>query len=320
MKIVRTTLVAAAALVLSAHALAADKVIGITYYIEHSIVSDLLKGFKDSLKAEGIEEGKGYVFQTQSAQGNPVTAAQIAKKFAGEPLDLILTLSTPSSQAMAASIKDKPIVFAGVTDPVSARLVASLDKPGANVTGSKDAPPLDKAFELIRASVPNLRSVGFIYNAGEANSRAQLDQFKTYAKAANIEVVEATVAKASDVQSAAQSFAGRVQAIFCPNDGTVVSNFEVLHRVQVETRIPVFAADSSVVSRGALAGAGTSFYQGGVNAGRIAAAILKNGKKPADIPVAVSDKFDTSINVKTQAALGITLPASVRQNARLIGQ
>lgn len=320
MKILRATLVAAAALVLSAHALAADKVIGITYYIEHPIIADLLKGFRDALKAEGIEEGKGYVFQTQSAQGSPVTAAQIAKKFAGEPLDLILALSTPSSQAMAAAIKDKPIVFAGVTDPVSARLVASLDKPGANVTGSKDSPPIDKAFELIRTSVPNLRSVGFIYNAGEANSRAQLEQFKAYAKAANVEVVEATVAKASDVQSAAQSFAGRVQAIFCPNDGTVVSNFEVLHRVQLETRIPVFAADSSVVNRGALAGAGTSFYQGGVNAGRIAAAILKHGKKPAEIPVAVSDTFDTSINAKTLASLGVTLPASVRQNARMLGQ
>ena len=106
----------AAALAASASSWAADKLIGITYFIEHPVVVDLLRGFKDRLKAEGIEDGKGYRFETQSAQGSPVTAAQIARKFAGEPFDLILTLSTPSSQAMVSAVKDKPIVFAGVTD------------------------------------------------------------------------------------------------------------------------------------------------------------------------------------------------------------
>jgi putative ABC transport system substrate-binding protein len=314
------TALAAAALAVSSSCWAADKVIGITYYIEHPVVVDLLKGFKDSLKAEGIEDGKGYRFETQSAQGSPVTAAQIAKKFAGEPLDLILTLSTPSSQAMVSAVKDKPIVFAGVTDPLGAKLVANMEKPGGNVTGSKDAPPFDKVFELIRTTIPNLKTVGILYNAGEANSKSQVDQIRLLAKAAGVEVFEATVAKPSDVQGAAQSFAGKVQAIFCPNDGTVISNFEVLNRVQLETRIPVFAADVSTVNRGAVAGIGASFYQGGLNAGRIAADILKRGKKAGDIAVVVPDRFDTAVNVKTQQVIGLAIPESIRQGAKLLGQ
>jgi putative ABC transport system substrate-binding protein len=320
MNTLRAAVLAAAALAASTPCWAADKLIGITYYIEHPVVAELLKGFKDRLKAEGIEDGKGYRFETQSAQGSPITAAQIAKKFAGEPFDLILALSTPSSQAMVSAVRDKPVVFAGVTDPLGAKLVANLEKPGGNVTGSKDAPPFDRVFQLIRTTVPNLKTIGIIYNAGEANSKSQVEQIRQLAKAAGVEVFEATVAKPSDVQAAAQSFAGKVQAVFCPNDGTVISNFEVLNRVQLETRIPVFAADVSTVNRGAVAGIGTSFYQGGLNAGRIAAEILKHGRKAGDIAVAIPERFDTAVNVKTQQAIGLAIPESVRQSAKLLGQ
>ena len=302
-----------------AGAAASDKTIAVTYFVEHPVVSDVIRGFKESLRAEGIEEGKGVNFLMQSAQGSPVTAAQIARQLAGAPIDLVFVLSTPSSQAIATAIKDKPIVFAGVTDPVAARLVANLTRPGGNITGSRDAPPIEQVARLITDFVPTAKSVGVVYNAGEANSKAQVEQFKRAAKSLGLEVVEATVSKPSDVQTAAQSLDGKVQAIFCPNDSTVVSNFEVLNRVQTDTGIPVFASDVSNVRRGALAGVGVSFYQGGVNAGRIAAAILKRGEKPGDIPVAIPETFDTAVNEKTRSALKIAVPEVVRKSAQFVG-
>src|SRR5690625_7624027 len=109
-------------------------------------------------------------WQLQTAQGNTATAAQIARKFVGDGSDVIVSISTPSAQAVVAATKEIPIVYSGVTDPVAAQLVPTMEASGTNVTGVSDALSLEEQVDLILKIVPEAKNIGMVYNPGEANS------------------------------------------------------------------------------------------------------------------------------------------------------
>ena len=164
---------------------------------------------------------------------------------------MIVPISTPSAQTVVAATKDIPVVFTAVTDPVAAKLVASLEKPGGNVTGMSDLSPIGKHLDLVKEIMPAARTLGVIYNPGEANSIVLVELLRKEAPARGLAVKEAAAPKSSDVLSAAQSLVGAVDAIYVPTDNTVVTALEAIVRVGTENRLPVFAGDTdSVPARG----------------------------------------------------------------------
>jgi putative ABC transport system substrate-binding protein len=304
-----------AACLLAGSAQASGGLIEIATFIEHPALDQAMKGVVDGLHEEGITEANGYKIETQSAQGSPVTAGQIARKFAGDRPNVIVAISTPVAQSMVATIHDIPIIFTAVTDPLAAKVVGSLAHPGGNATGSADSPPLAPLLGLIDKLSPGLTAIGFVYNAGEANSRAQIDAFKQATAGKGWRYVEATVQRPTDVQGALQSLAGKVQAIYVPNDNTVVATFEIVQRFSVESKIPVYCTDTLSVNRGALAAVGIDYYK----SGRAAATMVKqvlNGAKPADMPVFIPNDPDLAINRKIAKAIGITIPPDVAAEAK----
>lgn len=298
-------------------AVAADKRIAIATFVEHPALDRAMRGVQDGLARAGLTEEKGYRIEVQSAQGSPVTAGQIARKFAGEKPDAIVALSTPVAQAMVAAIRDTPIVFSAISDPVAAKLVDNLQKPGRNVTGTLDSTPFEPVLTLIDDLVPGLKALGIVYNAGEANSRAQVERLKRESAGRNWQYVAAIVTKPTDVATALQSLAGKVQAVYVPNDNTVVSTFEVVQRFSQESKLPVFASDALQVDRGALAAVGVDYYESGKVAADMVRRILA-GEKPGDIPVAEPDNLDVALNARMARAIGITVPPSVLARARRI--
>ena len=301
----------------SGAATAADKHIAIATLVEHPALDRAMKGVQDGLRDAGLTPEKGYRIEVQSAQGSPVTAGQIARKFAGDKPDAIVALSTPVAQAMVAAIRDTPIVFSAISDPLAAKLVDNVEKPGRNVTGTSDSAPLGPLLTLIGEIVPDIQAMGIVYNAGEANSRAQVDRLKRESGDRNWRHVAAIVTKPTDVAGALQNLVGKVQAIYVPNDNTVVSTFEVVHRFSAETRLPVFATDTLNVDRGALAAVGVDYY----DSGRIAADMVRRilaGEKPGDIPVALPQNPDVAINAKVARELGITIPPAALARAKRI--
>ena len=142
--------------------------------MKHPALDAVRKGFQDDLAANGIEAR----YHLHNAQGNMATAQQIASQIIGEKPNLILTIATPTSQAMAQALKkaphmkDTPMLFTAVTDPLTAGLVKNLDHPGGNITGVSDKLPVAKHMANIRKFLPNLKTLGVLYNAGEANSKA----------------------------------------------------------------------------------------------------------------------------------------------------
>ncbi len=311
-----SVLMLAALLAMPAAALAGPVRISVSQFVVHPALDAVLRGFQDDLKAHHVDA----VYLIHNAEGNMAIAGQIAKQIIGEHPDLILTIATPTSIAMAEALErapgmqNTPMLFSAVTDPLKARLVDNLQHPGHNITGVSDLLPIDKHMANIRRFFPHFKTLGVIYNAGEANSVATLAQIKQSGKAMGFKVVEATVSKSSDVYQATQSLVGRVDVAFVPTDNTVVSALESAVTVCVKDHLPLFCADVDSVGRGAVAAMGFDYYKHGVQTGEMARRIL-NGEKPGDMPVETQKNLQLYINLKYAKKMGVTVPADVIASA-----
>lgn len=292
------------------------KVVSVNQFVEHPALDGVLKGFQDQLREEGFQID----YRVHNAQANMATANLIAQQIVGERPDLVLAIATPSAQAMAQTVKKNPqmqktpILFSAVTDPLSAGLVPDLQRPGGNITGTSDLTPMDKHLGLIREFHPEITALGVIYNSGEANSKALVDLLKAETAKAGITLVEATVARSSDVFQAAKSLVGKVQAVYVPTDNTVVSAFEALAKVCQESKLPLYAADVDSVPRGAVAALGFDYYEHGRQAGAMASRIFQ-GADPADTPVETQKDLELHINLPAAKLMGVAIPEGMLERA-----
>ncbi len=309
--------VLALALGFAGPAAAADVTVAVTAIVEHPALDAARQGIQDELAAEGYVAGKNLDFRFESAQGNPAIAAQIAQKFVGDAPDVIVPISTPSAQAVAAATKTIPIVFTAVTDPVGAKLVASLEHPGGNITGMTDLSPIGAHLDLIKEITPDVASLGVIYNPGEANSVTLLDLLRQEAPARGIEIEEAAAPRSSDVLAAAQSLVGKVDAIYVPTDNTVVTALEAVVGVGIENELPVYAGDTNSVPRGAIAALGFNYHDVGIQTGKIVARVLR-GEAPADIPVQRVEITELYVNPEAAERMGVTIPDEVIARAKTV--
>jgi len=303
-------------LVLPSSGFAAEPIptVALTQIVEHPSLDAARRGILDELAAAGFTPGHNLTVDYQNAQGSPVTAAQIARKFAGEQPTVIVAIATPSAQAAAAATRTIPIVFCAVSDPTEAKLVKNLDHPGSNITGTRDFPPLAEQLDLIRELSPTAKTLGVIYNPGETNSVSMLAALKPLAAAKGFQLVEAAAPKSGDVLSAARQLTGKADAIYIPLDNTVVSALEAVIKVGREARIPVYSADTDSVKRGTVAALGFDYYDVGRQTGQQVVRVLR-GEKPGDMPVEGVKKLSLFLNLPAAAAMGVTVPDAVRQRA-----
>ena len=314
----RTALAVLAAVAAAAPARTAERpLVAVTAIVEHPALDATRDGVKEGLAAEGFVDGETITFQFESAQGSPATAVQIARRFVGEAPAVIVPISTPSAQAVAAATRDIPVVFSSVTDPVGAKLVPDRAHPGGNVTGMSNMSPIDKHLDLVAEVVPGLKTLGVIHNPAEINSRTLVGMVEAQAPARGIAIVEAPVSKSSDVRAAAQSLVGRVDAVYVPTDNTVVSAFEALAQVGRENRLPVIAGDIDSVARGAIAAVGFDYLDVGRQTGRMVARVLR-GEKPGDIPVEQAQTLELAVNPAAAAAMGVSLPETLVARADIV--
>ncbi|PWC74908.1 ABC transporter substrate-binding protein [Azospirillum sp. TSH64] len=301
-------------------AMAQSKTVAITAIVQHPALDATRDGIVEALKDAGFVQGQTLKVEYQSAQGNPATAAQIARQFVGSRPDVIVPISTPSAQAVAAATRDIPVVFTAVTDPISAQMVKSMEKPGANITGLSDMAPVGEHVALIREILPQVKRIGVLYNPGEPNSIVLVKALKDEAAKVGLSVVEASVPKSSDAQQAVRSLVGKADAVYIPLDNTVVSALESVIAVGQQAKLPIFSADTDSVARGTVASVGFDYFQVGKQTGAIVARVLK-GEKPGDIPVALAKGTDLFVNPKSAAAMGVTLPdAVVKRATKVVGQ
>ncbi len=288
--------------------------LGIIQIAEHPALDAARQGFLDTLAENGYVEGDNLIVDYQNAQGDQPTLQSIASKFVQDKKDIILAIATPSAMTMANETKDIPILITAVTDPVAAKLVKSLEKPGTNVTGTTDMNPVAKQLELIKDFVPNAKTVGIIYNSSEINSEVQVKIAREAAPGLGFELQEATVTASGEVMQAAQSLAGKVDAIYLPTDNMVISSLAAVLQVAEAEKIPVIAGESNSVEQGAMATLGIDYYKLGRQTGEMALRIL-NGEKPQDMAIEELRENTLVINLKAAERMGVKVSDAIKEKA-----
>ncbi len=293
--------------------------ISVNQFVEHPALDAVLKGFQDYLKEKGIEVS----YNVHNAQANMGTATQIAQQMIGEKADLLVAIATPSAQTCAQALSKapadlkRPFLFTAVTDPVAAGLVKDLQKPDSGITGVSDLLPIEAHIKMVLSYSADIKTLGLLYNAGEANSKATIASVKALSKKLGFKTVEATASKTADVYQAAKSLVGRADAVFIPTDNTIISALESVLKVGVQNKLPIFAADVDSVKRGAVAAMGFDYYKHGYQTGAIAEKIL-GGVKPEDIPVEFQTELQLHINKNFSKQMGLTPPEALLKKATRI--
>lgn len=281
---------------------------------ESETTDEMRAGIREVLRAAGLQEGRQYKVQAANAQGSPETASKQALELIRGKPDVILALSQPSAQAVAAHTTTIPIIFVGVTDPVEAGLVPGLGPSGTNITGVSDALALSRRVPLIRQVVPTAKRVGVIYNASDAVSVAQVREFQTLLGEVGLVMVEATTTRPVDVASAARSMVGKVDLIYTLEDATVLKAYPQLVLTANQTRLPLLASDAAQVKQGAVAALDITGRDLGLAAGRLALRVLR-GAKPGAISIEVMQKPPIYLNVQAAQRQGVVLSDALLKSA-----
>jgi putative ABC transport system substrate-binding protein len=311
-------LVAASLMVSCGQAAGGKKVIGISKIVSHPALDAVEQGIQDELKAQAVEVS----YDLQNANGDPNAAASIANKFKNDKVTIAVGIATPTAQALVKAFSDvkSPVVYAAVTDPVDAGLVASKDQGGEYVTGISDMTPVKAQFEFLLKIQPAIKKVGMVYAGGEANAVVLKNAAEAAAKELGLELVSASIANSAEVKSAAESIADKVDAFYVSTDNTVVSAIAALTDVAKAKKKPVMSADPSSSEKvDVIASWGFNYYKMGVATGRLIADLLK-GKKTSEVPtIYMTDAKDVDIliNLDVAKALGITLSKEVTDVASI---
>ncbi len=276
--------------------------IGVTQIVEHPSLNAAFEGFQKAIEDAGIQAE----YKIENAQNDNSANTTIANNLVSSGVDLIFANSTPSAQAVAGLTKDIPIVFTSVTDAVSAELVQSMESPGANVTGTVDTQPdaIPSTIAFLKDEL-GAKNVGMVFNAGEQNSRAQVDAVKEQMTAVGLNVVEASVSTSAEVKQATESLIGKVDSLYIITDNTVVSALESVIAVANDNKLPMMVGEFDSVKRGGLGAYGFEYFDIGYEAGEMAVKILNGESTPAELPVQYPQNLRFVLNQSTVDALGI---------------
>ncbi len=261
--------------------------IGITQIVEHPSLDDVRKGVIDALKEKGYDENKINI-NYKNAQGDFGTAQIIAQEY-NNSSDVIIAISTPSAQAAANNIKDKPIFFSAITNPESAGILRK------NVTGVSDKSPVQKQVQLIEKLLPEAKNIGIVYNTSEQNSFYLTEEFTKAAKEKGYIVKIKGISNISEMASALDTLLPTIDVLYTSIDNTIASTYPLIVEKSNKTNKPIIGATKSFVEQGALAVDGISDYQVGYQTGEMVARYL-NGEKIENIPYEVVEKSEMYIN------------------------
>jgi putative tryptophan/tyrosine transport system substrate-binding protein len=278
--------------------------------------SQRVAAFVQRLRELGWIEGRNFALDYRWAEGRAGRLAEIAAEFVRRKVDVILTVGTPSVIAAKQATSVIPIVFAGTADPVANKLVASLARPGGNVTGlSNQFSDLGgKRLELLREVVPGLRRLAILANVGNPGALLEIGQVQAAARTLGLEVVTLEIRRAEDIAPAFEALKGRAEALYVQLDLLTITNRIRISILTLGARLPSMHGSREDVEVGGLMSYGPNLPDLFRRAADYVDKILR-GAKPADIPVEQPTKFDLAINLTTAKVLGIDLPPTLLARA-----
>jgi putative tryptophan/tyrosine transport system substrate-binding protein len=305
---------AAAAWPLAARAQQPDKLptIGFLGAGTLSAWSRRVASFVQRLRELGWIEGHTIAIEYRWADGSTGRLPNIAAEFARLKVDVIVTAGTPSVIAAKQATSVIPIVFATAGDPVSNGLVATLARPGGNVTGLsvQDVDLTGKRLELLRELVPRLSRLAILTNIGNPVHILQREEVRTMARALGVEVIILEIRRADDIPPAFETLKNGADALYIPPDPLVISELNRINALVLSARLPTMHGSGEYVEAGGLMSYGPNFPDLFRRAADYVDKILR-GAKPGDIPVEQPTKFNFVINLTTAKALGLEIPPTL---------
>lgn len=292
--------------------------IGIGQFAEHGSLDNCREGFLAGLAEEGIQEGKNLTVLFENAQADGGTASQIATSFAAKNVDLICGIATPMAQsAYSVAMKsDIPVIFTAVTDPVAAQLANPDGSAVGEITGTSDKLPVEKQLEMIRAILPEAKTIGILYTTSEVNSESAIAEYKAAAPDYGFTIVESGISASADIPLAADSLLEKVDCITNLTDNTVVASLPVILDKAAKKNIPVFGSEIEQVRIGCLAAMGLDYVDLGRQTGRMAAKILKGEAKASEMNFEVIEEAAFYGNSKVAETLGLSFPEELTASAK----
>lgn len=290
--------------------------IGIAKIVQHVALDSVEQGIIDYLAENGVEAE----YDLQNANGDVNTAAQIALKYKDEKVDVAVGIATPVALALANTIKDIPVVFGTITDPLGAGLVTTLEHGEGNVTGMSDAIPTEQHIEMFK-EIAGIKTLGYIYTSNEANSISSLELVKNACQNFGISLVTQAITNSSEVKQAAETIIDRVDGIYLTTDNTVFSALSSLIQVFDKAGKPIFSGDvTGAMAGGCAIASGFNYYKAGRATGEMVLQIL-NGKKPSEMAVRFMtepEDFDLLFDLDAAKKCGITIPEKYLNAASMI--
>ena len=296
----------------SASAAKTEYKIGLVKYMDHASLDQIEKNVQKELDAKSAELGVtfNYADYTYNGQGDGTTLNQIAAQLVADGVDVVVPIATPAAQVMQSVVTDEdiPIIFAAVSDPVTANLVQDMDAPGGTITGVSDALNTEMIMKMMLAVDPDIQTVGLLYSKSEDSSKKPIEEAKAFLDASGISYVEKTGTNTDEVNSAVDALiSAGVEAIFTPTDNTVMqaelSIFEKLN----EAKIPHYTGANSFALNGAFFGYGVDYDDLGAETADMVVDLLVNGADPATTPVVILAHEAATINTETCEAIGLSL-------------
>ncbi len=289
--------------------------IGLVYFAPEEGADACMKGLFDGLKDEGFEEGKNLEVRRAHAQGEISNIPMLIQNFDGSDVDVIVTMTTPVLSAAVAVAKRKPVVFTYVYDPIAAGAGKSATDHLPFVTGVGSFPPVAETVDTIKKLIPNVTSVGTLYNTSEANSVKVISTARPLFEKAGIQLQEVAITGTNEVFQAAQVLTQRgIQAMWVTGDNTALQGFDGIAKAARDAKLPLIINDPEFTSRGALVAVGIGWYETGRGAAKVLARVLR-GESPKDIPFQEVAVKKLVLNQDVAKTLGITFPPDMLQEA-----
>lgn len=290
--------------------------VGIIQLADNGAFTDMREGFINRMRELGYTEEQ-MVFDYKNANGDTATLNSICQSMVDAGKDFIVSIATPPSQAIVNMESGIPVFFISVSNPVGAGIISDMATPDKNATGTSNAIPVSEMFKLSDQLTPGCETYGLIYNTSEINAVTTIEKAKEFMTANGLKYEEAVVTASSEVQQAAQSLAGKVDAFFIPNDSMVQSAMPQVAEVAKDNKIPVYGSSAVMVASGAFATISIDDVTIGSITADMADQFLK-GTPIEDIPAITVSEFTTVINTTTADTIGIELPQNVLDSATLL--
>jgi putative tryptophan/tyrosine transport system substrate-binding protein len=268
-----------------------------------------LSAFVKRMSELGWVEGRTVAIDYRWAEGRTENLANIAAEFVQQKTDVIVTGGTPATIAAKEATSTIPIVFAAVGDPVGTGIVASLARPGGNVTGLslQQTESAAKRLELLREVIPGLRYLALMANGSNASAALEMRETQEIAHTIGLEVVSSEIRRSEDIVPAFEGLKNRVEALYVCNDPLAATNRFLINTSALDARLPTMFGGREYIEAGGLISYSASFPDLFRHAADYVDKILR-GTKPADLPVQQPTQFELVVNLKTAKALGLTVP------------